>query len=89
MLAARINEKRAELENLKQLRDLSAGLATQMQTLEEKLLMLSDGTEGFHNCQPLVHPNASPFNAAATNRCNTGCSCRYCFIKLAQCLTSN
>lgn len=88
MLAARINEKRAELENLKQLRDLSAGLATQMQTLEEKLLMLSDGTEGSHNCQPLVHPNASPFNAA-TNRCNTGCSCRYCFIKLAQCLTSN
>ncbi len=46
MLVARINEKRAELENLKQLRDLSAGLATQMQTLEEKLSTLSDGTEG-------------------------------------------
>lgn len=46
MLVARINEKRAELESLKQLRDLSAGLATQMQTLEEKLLTLSDGTEG-------------------------------------------
>lgn len=46
MLVARINEKRAELENLKQLRDLSAGLAAQMQTLEEKLSMLSDGTEG-------------------------------------------
>ncbi|MCJ1461701.1 hypothetical protein MMC07_000299 [Pseudocyphellaria aurata] len=45
VLVARINEKRAELENLKQLRDLSAGLAAQMQTLEEKLSMLSDGTE--------------------------------------------
>lgn len=46
ILVARINEKRAELENLKQLRDLSAELAAQMQTLEEKLSMLSDGTEG-------------------------------------------
>lgn len=46
MLVARIAEKRAELENLKQLRDLSAGMAAQMQTLEEKLSMLSDGTEG-------------------------------------------
>lgn len=46
MLVARISEKRAELENLKQLRDLSAGIAAQMQTLEEKLSLLSDGTEG-------------------------------------------
>lgn len=46
MLVARINEKRAELEDLKRLRDLSAELATQMQKLEEKLSMLSDGTEG-------------------------------------------
>jgi len=46
MLVARINEKRAELEGLKQLRDLSAGLASQMQTLQEKLSTLSDGTEG-------------------------------------------
>ena len=45
ILQARINEKRAELENLKQLRDLSAGLAGQMQMLEEKLSTLSDGTE--------------------------------------------
>ncbi|SLM34090.1 dash complex subunit dad2 [Lasallia pustulata] len=45
ILVARINEKRAELENLKQLRDLSAGLAEQMQTLEEKLATLADGTE--------------------------------------------
>ncbi|GAB7365223.1 hypothetical protein MBLNU230_g6309t1 [Neophaeotheca triangularis] len=41
----RIQEKRAELENLRQLRDLSAGLAGQMQQLEEKLGTLSNGTE--------------------------------------------
>ena len=46
MLLARINEKKAELEDLKQLRDLSANLASQVQTLEEKLSTLSDGTEG-------------------------------------------
>ena len=45
-LVARINEKKAELENLKELRDLSAGLAGQMQMLEDKLATLSDGTEG-------------------------------------------
>ena len=46
MLVTRINEKKAELENLKQLRDLSGGLAAQMQALEDKLSTLSDGTEG-------------------------------------------
>ena len=46
VLIARINEKKAELENLRQLRDLSAGLAEQMKTLEDKLATLSDGTEG-------------------------------------------
>ena len=46
VLLARINEKKAELENLKQLRDLSGGLAAQMQALEEKLSTLSSGTEG-------------------------------------------
>jgi len=45
VLLARIEEKKAELENLKQLRDLSAGLAGQMKMLEEKLATLSDGTE--------------------------------------------
>lgn len=44
-LQARINEKKGELESLRQLRDLSAGLAGQMQQLEEKLGTLSDGTE--------------------------------------------
>lgn len=50
MLVARITEKRAELENLKQLRDLSAGVAAQMQTLQKKLSMLSNGTEGLFQC---------------------------------------
>ena len=45
-LIARIEEKKAELESLKQLRDLSAAVATQMEALEQKLSTLSDGTEG-------------------------------------------
>ena len=45
ILQARITEKKAELESLKQLRDLSAGLAEQMQQLEQKLSTLSSGTE--------------------------------------------
>jgi DASH complex subunit DAD2 len=46
VLVARINEKKAELDNLRDLQTLSAGLADQMQMLEEKLATLSDGTEG-------------------------------------------
>lgn len=46
VLVARIAEKKAELESLKQLRDLSAAVATQMEALEQKLSTLSDGTEG-------------------------------------------
>lgn len=45
-LAARIEEKRAELEHLRELRDLSAAVATQMEALEQKIATLSDGTEG-------------------------------------------
>ena len=45
-LQARINSKKAELENLRQLRDLSGALAGQMSRLEEKLATLRDGTEG-------------------------------------------
>jgi len=45
ILVARVNEKRLELENLKQLKDLSAALAGQMATLEQKLATLADGTE--------------------------------------------
>lgn len=53
-LAARISLKRAELDNLKQLRDLSGALAAQMQALEEKIGMLKDGAEGLSIC--LVSP---------------------------------
>lgn len=45
-LQARINEKKAELENLTELKDLSAAVADQMEALEHKLATLSDGTEG-------------------------------------------
>ncbi|KAE8366662.1 DASH complex subunit Dad2-domain-containing protein [Aspergillus caelatus] len=44
-LAARIASKKAELDNLKQLRDMSCALAMQMQVLEEKIGTLKDGTE--------------------------------------------
>lgn len=45
-LLSRINEKKAELENLKELRELSAAVANEMEALEQKLSTLSDGTEG-------------------------------------------
>lgn len=45
-LSARIAAKKAELENLRQLRDLSGTLAVQMQALENKVSTLKDGTEG-------------------------------------------
>jgi DASH complex subunit DAD2 len=45
-LSARIIAKKAELENLRQLRDLSGTLAMQMQALENKVSTLKDGTEG-------------------------------------------
>jgi DASH complex subunit DAD2 len=44
-LTMRIEAKKAELENLTQLRDLSNALASQMQALEAKLATLKDGTE--------------------------------------------
>ncbi|KPM43336.1 hypothetical protein AK830_g3214 [Neonectria ditissima] len=44
-LLARIEEKKAELESLRELRDLSAAVAGQMEALEKKLSTLSDGTE--------------------------------------------
>lgn len=49
-LSTRIAAKKAELENLRQLRDLSGTLAMQMQALESKIGTLKDGTEGqFHS----------------------------------------
>ncbi|KAG6026168.1 hypothetical protein E4U41_001326 [Claviceps citrina] len=44
-LVARIEEKKAELQNLRELRDLSTAVANQMEALEQKLTTLSDGTE--------------------------------------------
>ncbi|KAL3469997.1 DASH complex subunit Dad2-domain-containing protein [Aspergillus californicus] len=44
-LAARIASKKAELDNLTQLRDMSNALAVQMETLQVKLETLKDGTE--------------------------------------------
>jgi len=49
-LIARVNEKKAELESLRELRDLSAAVAKQMEALERELATLSDGTEG--RCNP-------------------------------------
>lgn len=45
-LLARIEEKKTELQSLRELRDLSAAVANQMEALEQKLTTLSDGTEG-------------------------------------------
>lgn len=45
-LVARIEEKKAELAHLQELKELSAAVATQMEELEKKLSTLSDGTEG-------------------------------------------
>ncbi|KAK6386229.1 uncharacterized protein PV06_06873 [Exophiala oligosperma] len=44
-LQTRINAKRAELENLRQLRDLSGNLADQLSALEGKLSTLKDGAQ--------------------------------------------
>ncbi|KAJ5112099.1 DASH complex subunit DAD2 [Penicillium argentinense] len=44
-LSTRIAAKKAELENLRLLRDLSGTLAMQMQALESKIATLKDGTE--------------------------------------------
>lgn len=45
-LVARIEEKKAELENLRELQQLSAAVASQMEALEKELSTLSDGTQG-------------------------------------------
>lgn len=56
-LLARVNEKKAELESLKELRDLSAAVASQMEALEQKLGTLSDGTEGMSHNYVDLEPN--------------------------------
>ncbi|KAI5289829.1 hypothetical protein KEM54_003120 [Ascosphaera aggregata] len=48
-LSSRVEAKRTELENLQQLRDASALLASRMQELEQKLSTLRHGTEGMRS----------------------------------------
>lgn len=59
ILAARVAAKKAELEDLQQLRDVSSALATQMETLNEKLETLRDGAEGlsFDGHGPILLPS--------------------------------
>lgn len=58
-LSTRIASKKAELENLRQLRDLSGTLAMQMQALESKIATLKDGTEGIMILRLLPRPGFS------------------------------
>ncbi|UKZ64362.1 uncharacterized protein TrAtP1_005578 [Trichoderma atroviride] len=70
-LLARIEEKKAELENLKELRDLSAAVATQMEALEEKLSTLSDGTEAIAAVVGNWHNVLRAINMASTKLAKT------------------
>ncbi|KAI1210397.1 DASH complex subunit Dad2-domain-containing protein [Annulohypoxylon truncatum] len=65
-LVARVNEKKAELENLKELRDLSAAVANQMEALEQKLATLSDGTEAIATVVSNWHNVLRAINMAST-----------------------
>lgn len=55
-LVARIEEKKAELEQLREMRELSSAVAAQMEALEQKLSTLSDGTEGLSLHHSLFSP---------------------------------
>ncbi|KAM0328479.1 hypothetical protein ACHAQA_004886 [Verticillium albo-atrum] len=65
-LIARIEEKKAELDNLKQLRDLSAAVASQMEALEQQLSTLSDGTEAIATVIGNWHNVLRAINMAST-----------------------
>lgn len=54
-LTTRIASKKAELENLKQLQELSGTLAAQMHALETKIGTLNDGTEGLFVSEIFLH----------------------------------
>ncbi|CAM1510450.1 Fc.00g007850.m01.CDS01 [Cosmosporella sp. VM-42] len=70
-LQARIEEKKTELENLKELRDLSAAVATQMESLESKLSTLSDGTEAIAAVVGNWHNVLRAINMASTKLAKT------------------
>ncbi|KAF4336350.1 dash complex subunit dad2 [Fusarium beomiforme] len=76
-LLARIEEKKAELENLRELRELSAAVATQMEALEQKLSTLSDGTEAiaavvgnWHNVLRAINMASSKLTKTAADPTN-------------------
>lgn len=82
-LTIRIASKKAELEHLRQLRDLSATLATQMQTLEAKIGTLNDGTEGLL-MQAICLKPAHWYGIFSSNSSGCVCSC-----ELGQCTTGH
>ncbi|RCI16126.1 hypothetical protein L249_3260, partial [Ophiocordyceps polyrhachis-furcata BCC 54312] len=65
-LAARIEEKRAELEHLKELRELSSAMATQMEALEQRLSTLSDGAQAISAVMDNWHSVLRAINMAST-----------------------
>ncbi|RYP06481.1 hypothetical protein DL764_003132 [Monosporascus ibericus] len=76
-LMARVNEKKAELENLKDLRDLSAAVADQMEALEQKLATLSDGTEAIAAVVGNWHNVLQAINMASDSG-TSGCTSIQC-----------
>ncbi|KAK7429589.1 DASH complex subunit dad2 [Neonectria magnoliae] len=69
-LLARIEEKKAELESLRELRDLSAAVAEQMEALEKKLSTLSDGTEAIAVVMGNWHNVLRAINMASSKLAN-------------------
>ncbi|TQS33533.1 hypothetical protein Golomagni_06118 [Golovinomyces magnicellulatus] len=65
-LAARIQEKKAELEHLKELRDLSGDVASQMEALENKLSTLTDGTQAIATVMGNWHNVLRAINMASS-----------------------
>ncbi|KID88615.1 DASH complex subunit Dad2 [Metarhizium guizhouense ARSEF 977] len=65
-LLARIEEKKAELQSLRELRDFSAAVSNQMEALEQKLTTLSDGTEAVAAVMGNWHNVLRAINMAST-----------------------
>ncbi|KAF4595940.1 DASH complex subunit DAD2 [Ophiocordyceps camponoti-floridani] len=70
-LAARIDEKRAELEHLKELRDLSSAVATQMEALEQRLSTLSGGAQAISAVMDNWHSVLRAINMASAKLVKT------------------
>jgi DASH complex subunit DAD2 len=81
-LQARISEKKQELASLKELQSLSAGLADQMEQLEQKLATLSDGTEAVATVLSNWH-NVLRAISMASSMCDSNVyvvSCADCYV---------